>query len=73
MEYLLEITYFKKFFQMMIKSIVYHNITKNIVTYKKRDEENDNIMKNYFNNWDSFSHINKLFNKINNMMIEFIK
>jgi hypothetical protein len=67
MEYLLNITYFKKFFQLVLKSIVYNLITENYITFEKKNITNNNKSKNFYNiiNWDTFKYTKKLFNKIN--------
>jgi hypothetical protein len=65
--YLLEITYFKKFFHLIIKSIVYNLITEKYITYEKKGVVNNKKPVNFFNiiDWDNFKYTKELFNKIN--------
>jgi hypothetical protein len=64
---LLEITYFKKFFQLIIKSIVYNTITENYITYEKKGIPNIKKAINFFNiiDWNNFKYTKELFSKIN--------
>lgn len=65
--HLLEITYFRKFFQLIIKSIVYNLITENYITYEKKGLPNNKKAVNFFNimEWDNFKYTKYLFSKIN--------
>lgn len=75
LDYLLEITYFKKFFQLILKSIVYHNITKNNIVYIDNNNINKKIMKDltiYIVDIDSFKYtiemIKDIKKKIDNLI-----
>lgn len=65
--YLLEITYFRKFFQLIIKSIVYNLITENYLTYEKKGIPNNKKVVNFFNimEWSNFKYTKELFSNIN--------
>lgn len=65
--YLLEITYFRKFFQLILKSIVYNLVTENYITYEKKGIPNNKKVVNFFNimEWDNFKYTKDLFSNIN--------
>ena len=67
MDHILEITYFKKYFQIILKSIVYYYLNKYYTVYQKKDMVNDlkpikidKILKLTKN----FKHISKLLKKL---------
>ena len=71
LEKLKEINYFKKFFEIITKFIVYSNIGKYFKIYKNKKESIENIDWNKFTKWLSmYPYINKVFVEYN---LEIIK
>jgi hypothetical protein len=67
LENLKEIHYFKKFFEIITKFIVYYNIMKFFKVYKNKKELADSINWEKYYNWLSkYPHVNKIIKEYDN-------
>lgn len=71
-----EIHYFKKFFETILKLIIYNNIIKYFTVYKTNKmiiKYNINTFNIYFNWLNKYNHINTMINEYNNNIINDLK